>query len=412
MNSQIKQNLKKVSFGIFSLVLGVTLGYGFISGGEIIYAKLGRPKIDILNEITTLKDKSYTLVSQLFESSFDNKAEAIDADLNKKEIQKNDITIPVKKEDAISIGFVGDIAPYNAILDQNSNTPQPFSFIKDFLTYPDIMIGNLEGVITKEEKSKCDTIEKNCFTFKGDTIFAENLYLAGFDIMNLANNHAYDFGINGYNDTVKILELNNIKKTGNKDEITIQVINGTKIAFVGFSPHFGSAEFSTENITSLIKKADQDSDIVVMIFHGGGEGGEYMHVKQGEEIYLGENRGDLISLTHTAVDAGADLILGSGPHVLRGMEWYKDKLIVYSLGNFLGNKNLITSGFSGISAILYTNINKEGEILGAELIPISLINGKPKLDIERKSINIINMLSATDFVDSKVTISEDGTIQK
>ena len=93
-----------------------------------------------------------------------------------------------------------------------------------------------------------------------------------------------------------------------------------------------------------MKKADAWADLVVVTMHAGAEGSDHQHVDPGTEYFLGENRGDSVAFTHAMVRAGADLVVGSGPHVLRGMEWYRGRLIAYSLGNFVGYHTLATSG--------------------------------------------------------------------
>src|SRR4029079_4437742 len=84
------------------------------------------------------------------------------------------------------------------------------------------------------------------------------------------------------------------------------------------------------------RKADRWADLVVVTMHAGAEGSDHQHVRPGNECFLGENRGNSVAFAHSVVRAGADLVVGTGPHVLRGMEWYRGRLIAYSLGNFAG----------------------------------------------------------------------------
>src|SRR2546428_6350031 len=85
--------------------------------------------------------------------------------------------------------------------------------------------------------------------------------------------------------------------------------------------------------------------------HAGAEGVAYEHVRPGTETFLGENRGNPLAFSHAVIDAGADLVVGSGPHVLRGIEWYRGRLIVYSLGNFGGYGRFVLSGPLATTAI-------------------------------------------------------------
>ena len=97
---------------------------------------------------------------------------------------------------------------------------------------------------------------------------------------------------------------------------------------------------------ALIQRAAEQADIVVAFFHAGAEGADKTHVPRGPESAFGEYRGDSRRFARIAIDAGADLVLGSGPHVLRGLELYKNRLIAYSLGNLAGYQNFGTGGNS------------------------------------------------------------------
>ena len=102
----------------------------------------------------------------------------------------------------------------------------------------------------------------------------------------------------------------------------------------------------------LVRKAARLADVVVVTMHAGAEGTERQHVRAGTELFLGENRGNPVRFAHAVVDAGADLVVGHGPHVLRGMEWYRGRLIAYSLGNFAGYKVFSLGGPLSTSGIL------------------------------------------------------------
>jgi hypothetical protein len=415
MNSQNKRIIKNITFSLFSIFVGIFFASMVIDGGSIAYAKLGKPGSNAFakfKETYKEKDLSFLNPKNYFfkKITYENTQEAT-VEVNTSIIEEKKILPKTEHEpNTITIGWVGDITPFNASTIQSLDSTQ-FSFVKDYLTYPDIMIGNLEGVITTNNISKCAPDAKNCFTFKGDNSFVSLLKDSGFDIMNLANNHAYDYGKDGYNDTIKALDGNGILKTGIRDGITITEIAGTKIAVVGFSPHNISPPLTNDSVENTVKKAKELAPIIVMVFHGGGEGMQYMHTKIGEEMYLDENRGDVINMAHTAIDAGANLVVGSGPHILRGMEWYKGSLIAYSLGNFSAYHSLSVSGFLGISGILYTTLAPDGTTINSSIIPIVLdASGKPNIDTTNKAISIINSLSDEDFGMNAVTIQESGDI--
>lgn len=123
------------------------------------------------------------------------------------------------------------------------------------------------------------------------------------------------------------------------------------VAVVGFAPHPGAQDVrDIPAAQELVRRAARLAELVVVTMHAGAEGTAAAHVRRGAEIYEGENRGDVVAFSHAVVDAGADLVIGHGPHVLRGMEWYRGRLIAYSLGNFAAYRNLVTYGAGGASA--------------------------------------------------------------
>ena len=98
----------------------------------------------------------------------------------------------------------------------------------------------------------------------------------------------------------------------------------------------------------------------MVAIHAGAEGSDQIHVPHGAEYFLGENRGNSRAFTHAAIDAGADLVVGSGPHVIRGVEWYHHRLIAYSTGNFAGYHNFSLGGTLSLSAIFRVTLKPDG----------------------------------------------------
>ena len=116
------------------------------------------------------------------------------------------------------------------------------------------------------------------------------------------------------------------------------------------------------------------------------------------ETYLGEPRGDPLRFAHAVVDAGADLVLGSGPHVLRGIEVYRGRLIAFSLGNFVGYHTLATTGALGASAVLRVRLSEDGSFARGSLIPIRLdASGTPRPDSSSAGVTAVASLSHDDF---------------
>jgi len=147
-----------------------------------------------------------------------------------------------------------------------------------------------------------------------------------------------------------------------------------------------------------VESIASNSDIVIFIMHAGAEGKTFNHITGDTEWFFGENRGNPQQVAYTAIDAGADLVLGSGPHVLRGMENYNGKVIAYSLGNFGSVGGISTSGISGTTGILKIIITDEGTPIDISLTSVKLNRGGTAYyDSSEEGKNLINELSTSDF---------------
>ena len=131
----------------------------------------------------------------------------------------------------------------------------------------------------------------------------------------------------------------------------------------------------------------------------------------GNERYLGRNRGDVVRFAHAVVDAGADLVVGHGPRVLRGMEWYKRRLIAYSLGTLGGYEVVPRGGPLSVGAILRVTLSSDGSFETGRLVPTRLVGaGLPALDPAETAHAVVRELSREDFGARGVTISADGIL--
>jgi len=280
----------------------------------------------------------------------------------------------------------------------------------------DLVMGNLEQPLTNDTgTSKCGSPPRShCFAFRSPPSYAQHLKEAGFELLNTANNHSKDFGTAGYANTVKALETAGLKHTGAEDEITIVEVNGVKVAVLGFSPYAGANNLNDlDHAKEIVQKAKDEADLVVVQAHLGAEGSDKTHVKPGSEIYFSENRGDPIKFTHTVIDAGADLVIAHGPHVLRGMQFYKGKLIAYSLGNFAGGgKTLSRDGVLKYGGILHVKLTKDGEWAGGKFLSTYLNSvGVPTRDsANEQGRKLVATLSKQDFGDTAAKIGSDGSI--
>jgi hypothetical protein len=330
---------------------------------------------------------------------------------------------------SITIDAVGDIMMGSTSINDSFLPPNDgrdmLKEVTPILSDADITFGNLEGPMLEGGKSeKCADIKPDptkppqpprCFAFRVPTRYGQYLKDAGFDVMNVANNHAGDFGEQGRASTRKVLDDLGIKYAGgDKDKYSTAYleVKGVTIAVVGFdhnpvSPNVNDLDEAKRLVTAAKKKAQ----IVIVSFHGGAEGEGAQHVPHQTEMFVGEKRGNLPLFAHTVIDAGADLVLGHGPHVLRGMEFYKDHLIVYSMGNFATYGMFGLSGATAISAIFEIKLESDGTFAAGKIIPAKQIGrGGPVLDSTGAAIRKVRELSLADFGANAAKIGDDGVI--
>ena len=302
-----------------------------------------------------------------------------------------------KNNDKITIRFVGDIVfpsqdyKYNSYYKQHNF----FSGVSDYLKTADISFGNLEGVLTNIKVPRRTAEEGKIYNFAFNPAFANLLKNSGFTMLNIANNHSHDYGTPGYDDTIKHLNKADLVPVGIKNDIKIKNVNNLKIGFVGFGfySHQNSIQNEQETIR-IIKEARNLSDYLIVSFHGGDEGPNAQWQDDKTEYFLEENRGNSVSFARTVIDAGADAVIGHGPHVLRSIECYKGKPIVYSLGNFMTIGGLSNHGPMGISMIFGVQLNHDGKVAQLEILPVyQTLHKLPWYDFNHQAIDFINKLA-------------------
>lgn len=316
---------------------------------------------------------------------------------------------------AVVIKAVGDIIPGTNYpyyrLPQDANTL--FRRIVPYLQKEnDILFGNYESTLTDHPYSAKDISRSNTFAFRSPPAYAQIIRQAGFDMMSVANNHSFDFGPKGFEDTMAHLNKAGVKTVGKKGEISYIDINDVTVAFIAFS-YFPDHNLMHDLTAadSLIKQAEQQADMVVISVHAGAEGTMAINTYNKIEYFLGENRGNLVQFAHGVIDSGADLVLGHGPHVPRAIELYKDRLIAYSLGNFLGYDTLPVDGALGKSMILQVGLEQDGSFFSGSVIPVLLDrDGLPYLDNSFKTVGLLRTLIEKDFPNTPLAIDGDGHI--
>ncbi|MBE9137941.1 CapA family protein, partial [Nodosilinea sp. LEGE 07088] len=324
---------------------------------------------------------------------------------------------PPAPETALTIKAVGDIIPGSDY--QRYRLPEAWQYlfgsIQDHLAEEaDITFGNFESTLTEVPSSAKDTSRGNTFAFRTPPWYASVLKEAGFDVLNVANNHSMDFFAQGFNDTIANIEAAGMKAVGRKGEILYVEAQGKTVAFIGFSTYNEHNNVNDlDGAIALVKEASANADIVVVSFHAGKEGTGATVTRNQTEYFFSENRGNVVHFSRTVVDHGADLVLGHGPHVPRALELYNNKLIAYSLGNFLGYRSLSTVGPLGTSLILKTDLDREGNFVSGRIIPVALDkNGVPYLDDYFQGVVLVRQYTLRDFPDTPLEIDDLGYISR
>lgn len=287
----------------------------------------------------------------------------------------------------------------------------------------DLQMGNLEQPLTDDTGyRKCPEPSpppsgspappRNCFAFRAPPSYAGLLRDAGFMVMNIANNHAYDYGPEGFRQTRAALESAGLRHTGAVGQIAVVQVKGVRVAVLGFaSYHYSASLTDIPAAAALVKRAAAQADLVVVQMHVGAEGADRTHVRPGVEMFHGENRGDPIAFSHAVVDAGADLVVGHGPHVMRAMEFYRGRLIAYSLGNFAGYRTLSYHGVPGVGGVLKVGLRPDGSYVSGSLVATHMVApGSPAMDPQRRAVPLVRSLTEEDFPDSGARIGADGAI--
>lgn len=269
--------------------------------------------------------------------------------------------------------------------------------VRPVFSQDDITIVNFEGTLTNSSKRA-----RKAFTFKGPKKYVSILKKGSVEVVNLANNHSKDFGKASFTDTQKTMRANKIGYCCNTT-INYQTVKGVKTAFLGFN---ALEKVTKKQVKSAVARAKNNkAKIIIVSFHWGIQRKYYPNAKQK-------------SLGHYAIDCGASLVLGHHPHVLQGIEQYKGRYIVYSLGNFCfgGNSNpkdKDTMIFQQTFTVKNGNLQSKNN---AKIIPCSLSSHKNTNDFQprvlsgsekKRLINKMNTLSKK----LKVSIDSKGNIK-
>jgi len=326
-------------------------------------------------------------------------------------------SVPALKKDTITVVGVGDIMmgtnyPENKL--PASDGAFLMKGVEPVLRNADLTFGNLEGTMLDDGGTpKTCHDPKVCYVFRTPVRYVQNLLNAGFDVMSLANNHAGDFGETGRRSSIKTLEDAGIQHAGQTiHPYATFTKDSIRYGVVAFAPNSGCVNLNDlAGARAIVSHLDSISDIVIVSFHGGAEGAEYQHVLRKDELFHGENRGDVYKFAHTMIDAGADIVFGHGPHVTRAIDVYKNRFITYSMGNFCTYRGISVSGVNGLAPIIKLYLDKKGEFYKGQITPTFQTYGAGvQIDPEKQVIKKIQELTKKDFPESGIRIDDNGLI--
>jgi poly-gamma-glutamate capsule biosynthesis protein CapA/YwtB (metallophosphatase superfamily) len=318
---------------------------------------------------------------------------------------------PAPQPGTVTVAAVGDV-----LMGTKPKLPQDggASLFEEvaFELSADVVFGNLEGTLSTGPGSRCGEASTSCRAYQTPPSYARRLREAGFTVVSLANDHSYDFGRGGLAQTARALDSEGLLYTGRPGEIALQRVGTMTVATVGFAPYEWAQSLSDlDAARELVREAERRADVVIASMHAGAEGQFSTRVPRKVEYFLGENRGNARAFAHAVVDAGADLVVGHGPRVLRGMEWYRGRLIAYSLGSFARYGQSDLEGPLAVSGVLRVTLRRDGRFETGILVPLRLeVDGTPALDPGEQAHGAVRALSQADFGNRGVRVSRSGAL--
>ena len=325
----------------------------------------------------------------------------------------------VNDSSTVSVIGVGDIMlgtsfPSEKYLPPGDDCHFLLEEVKPYLQDADIVFGNLEGSFLDDGPvvKKCKDTTK-CYAFRSPEKYFDCLVEAGFNLFSLANNHMNDFGVKGQKSTVKLIEENSLHAAGLLTrEYEVFEKDSVIYGFCAFSPNKGTTRINDyKTVRRIISFLNDTADIIIVSFHGGAEGSKHEHLTRKTETYLGANRGNVYKFAHTAIDSGADIIFGQGPHVTRAIEVYKNRFIAYSSGNFCTYKRFNLRGVNGIAPIIKLYIDGNGKFIKGKIT--ATYQDKQTgthIDPNNRVITRMQQLVKQDIPESVIEIKNNGDI--
>jgi hypothetical protein len=280
----------------------------------------------------------------------------------------------------------------------------------------DVVLLNHESAIGEGPgRPKCRPGSTTCYAVRSPTLAARALARFAGDrrlVLNVANNHSRDGWRPGTPTTGDRLRAAGLAVVGDDTVATlVPLAGGDTLAILGFSLGTSPNINEVARIRAIVAREAAKVPLLVVTAHLGAEGARFQHVRDATERYLGERRGNPVALAHAAIDAGAALFVGHGPHVLRAMEWYRGRLILYSLGNLLTRGRFSVAEPLDRGAVICVDLDHDGTVRGGEVrATVQRAAGLVRADSTRRAVELLARLSRQDFGASGARLTPAGAI--
>lgn len=329
-------------------------------------------------------------------------------------------TVDVVPEDAscdtLTVALTGDImmgTTYPDTVLPSDDGRRLFRDVAGILRRADIAVGNLEGTLC-DSSEMTKKVSEYTYAFRTPVRFAPRLKEAGYDFLSMANNHSFDFGMEGVLSTEEALEGQGIAYSGiiGRRRYAVVERGGVKYGICAFGHNSHTLRHQNLGVVKAVLDSLQaKADIIIVSFHGGAEGVAMSHLPYGKEKFLNEDRGSLRQFARFCIDNGADIVYGHGPHVVRCIEVYKGRFIAYSLGNFCTPYGINITGISGYAPVIEAKMNRSGRFVGGRIHSFIQKRGLgPRKDTTEVVVRQIKRLTDEDMPGGKVKISRSGKI--
>ena len=323
--------------------------------------------------------------------------------------------VPV--DSTITIMAVGDVMlgsdfPSKNLLPPRDDADALLREVQGLFKSADVVFGNLEGAfLAGGHPAKSCKDPSRCYLFRMPPRYATVLQRAGFTAISNANNHVGDFGEAARRCTGRLLDSLGIARAGLLSHPVDTIwVKGVKIGLCAFAPNSGCCQLNDyAGLRRIVAGLKAKCQLVIASCHMGGEGSAQTHITKQREIFLGENRGNPYEIARVLIDAGADVVIGHGPHVTRAVDIYKGHLIAYSLGNFCTYGGFNLRGVCGISPVLEVRVGPSGQFLGGRVHATRQEGrGGVRLDAAGAVIAEIRRLMAHDIPETELVVRADG----